>query len=146
VDSKGRFGLNENLSPGTGSSAHLKTGKCDNFGSTFILENKLVKWPLITSIRDRLVELPLSAGLLISGLWSAVVSEPKAYILGLVFITVAASLIRVSLLFGTMRFDEACTFLQFASRPIKVLVSNYHTPNNHVFTAYWRPFFVSAFR
>jgi uncharacterized membrane protein len=45
----------------------------------------------------------------------------------------AGSLIRLYILRRTIRYDEAWTFLHYASRPLSELLSNYSAPNNHLF-------------
>jgi len=44
-----------------------------------------------------------------------------------------AALLRIPFLSQPMRYDEAVTFLEYASRPFYVALSFYSTPNNHVF-------------
>ena len=41
--------------------------------------------------------------------------------------------LRMIFLFGTMGHDEAETFVLFASRSLRVGLSNYPFPNNHIF-------------
>jgi hypothetical protein len=55
------------------------------------------------------------------------------YLYALLGLTLIAAVIRLLYLSQPMRYDEAYTFLVFASRPFKFIISNYHLPNNHVF-------------
>jgi hypothetical protein len=49
---------------------------------------------------------------------------------GLAFLAAA---LRIPLLSQPLRYDEAITFVEYASRPFYVALSFYNTPNNHVF-------------
>ena len=40
---------------------------------------------------------------------------------------------RLLFLFQPMRYDEAVTFIYYASRPFYIALSNYYSPNNHIF-------------
>ena len=59
--------------------------------------------------------------------------EDRLYVGVLFGIIVLSSLIRLVFLFVPIRYDEAYSFLHYASRPLYILISNYSTPNNHVF-------------
>jgi 4-amino-4-deoxy-L-arabinose transferase-like glycosyltransferase len=48
-------------------------------------------------------------------------------------ITVFAIYLRVTFLSRPIDYDEAYTFVVFASRPFREFISDYHLPNNHVF-------------
>ncbi len=48
-------------------------------------------------------------------------------------LTFFAAALRIPLLTQPMRYDEAITFVEYASRPFYVALSFYNTPNNHVF-------------
>lgn len=41
--------------------------------------------------------------------------------------------LRLSFLFQPMRYDESYSFLKYASQPFYLALSNYSTPNNHIF-------------
>ena len=53
--------------------------------------------------------------------------------LALAGLTFFAAALRIPLLTQPMRYDEAITFVEYASRPFYVALSFYNTPNNHVF-------------
>ena len=53
--------------------------------------------------------------------------------LALAGLTFFAAALRIPLLSQPMRYDEAITFVEYASRPFYVALSFYNTPNNHVF-------------
>lgn len=57
----------------------------------------------------------------------------RIYLVALLVITLLALLIRLIFISQPMRHDEAYTFLAFASRSFRVVISDYHLPNNHVF-------------
>ena len=57
----------------------------------------------------------------------------KRYLEALVGIILIASAIRVAFLSTPIRYDKAYTFLVFAMRPLRFIVSDYHVPNNHIF-------------
>ncbi len=48
-------------------------------------------------------------------------------------LTLLGGLLRAAWLDAPMQYDEAYTYLAFASRPLPRLVSDYHLPNNHIF-------------
>jgi 4-amino-4-deoxy-L-arabinose transferase-like glycosyltransferase len=64
---------------------------------------------------------------------SAASSLPAIDRLALASLTLFAAVLRIPLLSQPMRYDEAITFLQYASRPFYVALSFYNTPNNHLF-------------
>lgn len=68
-------------------------------------------------------------------LWQEVKDYPydRRYLLALTGLTALALGVRLIYLSQPMRYDEAYTFLVFATRPLPVMISNYHVPNNHVF-------------
>jgi hypothetical protein len=51
----------------------------------------------------------------------------------MLLIMTAAALVRIHFLDLPMRFDEAYTYLTYASQPIVVIVSDYREPNNQIF-------------
>ena len=57
----------------------------------------------------------------------------RIYLVALLVITLLALLIRLIFISKPMSHDEAYTFLAFASRSFRVVISDYHLPNNHVF-------------
>jgi len=60
-------------------------------------------------------------------------SLPAIDRLALAGLTFFAAALRIPLLTQPMRYDEAITFVEYASRPFYVALSFYNTPNNHVF-------------
>lgn len=59
--------------------------------------------------------------------------EDRLHLVALGVILVCAVGIRVAFLAQPMRYDEAYTYLRYASKPIYVALSDYSAPNNHVF-------------
>ncbi|MEW6716663.1 MAG: glycosyltransferase family 39 protein [Chloroflexota bacterium] len=57
----------------------------------------------------------------------------RAYLFTLLAITLMGAGIRMLFLSIPMGHDEAYTFIAFASRPVRYIISDYHLPNNHVF-------------
>lgn len=47
-------------------------------------------------------------------------------------ITIAGAAIRLHFMYRTMRYDEAWTFLHYASKPLWEALSSYSAPNNHI--------------
>ena len=60
-------------------------------------------------------------------------SGNKVHLTTLFLITLIAILIRVNFLFQPIRYDEAVTFMNFASKPLYIGLSSYPVPNNHLF-------------
>jgi Dolichyl-phosphate-mannose-protein mannosyltransferase len=91
--------------------------------------------------RHRLVhaldELAASATEAISSLWRAVTgalaTESRLHLAAIGVVTLIALLVRLEFLFQPMRYDEAVTFVHFASQPWYIALTNYAAPNNHVF-------------
>lgn len=59
-----------------------------------------------------------------------VVSGEVSWLIGL---TIVATAVRIPYMFDAIRFDEAFTYLNYASRPFFIVVATYGDPNNHVF-------------
>jgi hypothetical protein len=57
----------------------------------------------------------------------------KKYLAALVGIILIASAVRIAYLSTPIRYDEAYTFLVFAMRPLRFIMTDYHVPNNHIF-------------
>jgi hypothetical protein len=57
----------------------------------------------------------------------------RGRLLALLLITGLAVGIRLAYLFSPIRYDEAYSFLVFAMQPVKVILTDYHVPNNHIF-------------
>jgi len=57
----------------------------------------------------------------------------RLYMAALLIVTLLALFIRLMFISRPMRHDEAYTFIAFASRSLRVVLSDYHLPNNHVF-------------
>ena len=71
----------------------------------------------------------------IKELWKAVgiFETDHRIVILLATITLLAALIRIPYLWRPMGHDEAYTFIAFASRGLRVTMTDYHLPNNHVF-------------
>ncbi len=61
------------------------------------------------------------------------------------FLTFTAAYLRSLWLDAPMQYDEAYTYVAFASRPLRYVVSDYHLPNNHVFHSLLVHFSAAAF-
>ena len=53
----------------------------------------------------------------------------------LVVITLIGTVLRCYYLSQPMRFDEAYTYLQYASQPLRAIIGAYSQPNNHIFSS-----------
>jgi uncharacterized membrane protein len=71
----------------------------------------------------------------IKEIWVAVVNfeSDRKVIFLLLLITFIAAINRIAFLWRPMGHDEAYTFIAFASRGLRIAVTDYHLPNNHVF-------------
>src|SRR6476659_711317 len=58
---------------------------------------------------------------------------PPWQLVGLILFVIAGTVLRVSLLTRGIHHDEAWTFLHYARVPIRVGLSTYSAPNNHLF-------------
>jgi hypothetical protein len=63
----------------------------------------------------------------------AVRTEEKMHLYALFIILITASVVRLCFLFQPIRYDEAFTFINFASKPLYRGLSDYSYPNNHLF-------------
>ncbi len=59
--------------------------------------------------------------------------NPRLTLLALLSISGIAALNSLIFLSQPMRYDESYTFLAFAIRPFRYVISDYHLPNNHIF-------------
>jgi hypothetical protein len=59
--------------------------------------------------------------------------EDKIHLYALCTIILLAIVVRIFFLFQPMRYDEAFTFMRYASKPFYIGLSYYETPNNHIF-------------
>lgn len=59
-------------------------------------------------------------------------TDRRVFIL-LILLTLIAALNRVPYLWRPMGHDEAYTYIAFASRGLRIAITDYHLPNNHVF-------------
>jgi Dolichyl-phosphate-mannose-protein mannosyltransferase len=64
---------------------------------------------------------------------SAVDQGPPSHLAALILVFVVALAVRLRFLFEPIRYDEALTFNEFASRPLYIGLSFYPDPNNHLF-------------
>jgi hypothetical protein len=53
--------------------------------------------------------------------------------IGVLLVTTAALLVRLIQLQRAVGYDEAYTFIHFASRPVRYIITDYSGPNNHIF-------------
>ena len=87
-------------------------------------------------LRDPLGELlaaaALSAGELRRTLHAALASESRVHLAALGLVTLVALALRLEFLFQPMRYDEAVTYVHYASEPWYIALSTYTAPNNHV--------------
>jgi 4-amino-4-deoxy-L-arabinose transferase-like glycosyltransferase len=63
----------------------------------------------------------------------AVRKEEKMHLYALFIILITAFVVRLFFLFQPIRYDEAFTFINFASKPLYRGLSDYSYPNNHLF-------------
>ncbi|MGB3082407.1 MAG: glycosyltransferase family 39 protein, partial [Candidatus Omnitrophota bacterium] len=63
--------------------------------------------------------------------------EDKTHLLAFCLILLSSIFIRIYYLFHPMLYDEAFTFLAFASKPLYLGLSNYLFPNNHIFHTFF---------
>jgi hypothetical protein len=59
--------------------------------------------------------------------------NPRLTLLALLLVSGMAALNSLIFLSQPMRYDESYTFLAFAIRPFRYVISDYHLPNNHIF-------------
>lgn len=69
----------------------------------------------------------------------------KYYLLLLLFIFIYGIVLRFNYIHQPIRYDEATTYLLFASKPIYFGLSVYPAPNNHLFNTFLMHSFVSIF-
>ena len=67
----------------------------------------------------------------VRNMFEALRGEEKTHLSALLVILLSALAVRLWFLFEPMRYDEAFTFLQFASKPLYRGLSDYSYPNNH---------------
>jgi len=60
-------------------------------------------------------------------------TEDKMHLYALFIILITAIVVRLFFLFQPIRYDEAFTFMNFASKPLYRGLSDYSYPNNHLF-------------
>ena len=60
-------------------------------------------------------------------------TAPHSDVIFLAYFSCLAIALRLPLLFQPMRYDEASTFVEYACRPLYVVLSFYSSPNNHLF-------------
>ncbi len=65
--------------------------------------------------------------------WTNITSALRTEWFWLLFITIVALAIRLPWVEQPVRFDEAVSWLDYASQPLVVTVAKYDQPNNHVF-------------
>ena len=58
--------------------------------------------------------------------------DPKYIHALLGVITLAALILRLYIINNPIGYDEAYTFINFSSKPIKFILADYHAPNNHI--------------
>jgi hypothetical protein len=69
----------------------------------------------------------------LAGLRAALRNEDRIHLWTLVALIAAGVAIRLVYLFQPMRYDEAFTFISYASKPLKEGLADYTFPNNHLF-------------
>ncbi len=60
-------------------------------------------------------------------------AEPRWVFIALGLITLAALVLRALLLRQPVQYDEAYTFIHYASKSLTTILANYSAPNNHIF-------------
>jgi Dolichyl-phosphate-mannose-protein mannosyltransferase len=67
-----------------------------------------------------------------SAMRRTVAAESRVHLGSLAAIVVVGALVRIDFLFQPMRYDEAVTYIHYASRPLYVGLTTYTAPNNHL--------------
>jgi hypothetical protein len=87
-------------------------------------------------LAERLDELARSArvdsAVVTGSLRRSLALESPLHLTALGLITIGAVLVRVDFLFQPMRYDEADTYVHYASRPLYIGLTSYTAPNNHL--------------
>jgi len=89
--------------------------------------------PTSRRVAGLLASIGAAGSALVVGLRAAIAAESRVHLGVLAALTATGLLLRVAYLFQPMRYDEANTYLQFASQPWYVALTTYPAPNNHVF-------------
>lgn len=84
-------------------------------------------------VSNALIDCSSSAAELTHRFNQALRKENKTHLFALLIILLVAVVVRLSFLFQPMRYDEAFTFLEYASPSLLVGLSYYSAPNNHLF-------------
>lgn len=97
-------------------------------GAVHLRRRRLAEWlaALLRSVRA-------DARQGIAGLRRAIAAESALHLAALGAIAVGAVLVRLDFLFQPMRYDEADTYVHYASRPLYIGLTAYTAPNNHLF-------------
>ena len=69
---------------------------------------------------------------LVRGLSAAIAAESRLHLAALGAVTAVGLLVRLEFLFQPMRYDEAGTYVHYASQPWYIGLTTYTAPNNHV--------------
>ena len=83
------------------------------------------------SVRFIMDEFLCELRVVVRNMLEALRGEEKTHLSALLVILLSALAVRLWFLFEPMRYDEAFTFLQFASKPLYRGLSDYSYPNNH---------------
>jgi len=67
--------------------------------------------------------------------WNLWKQEPVLHRLAFYILVLVGVALRIGYIFQTVRNDEAYTYLAYASNPLKVIVSFYNVPNNHILSS-----------
>lgn len=78
---------------------------------------------------------PIHMGEDLQQLWHSIYSDPsdRTFLLAVALIALLAALVRLIQLRRPVDYDEAYTYVYFASRPLRYIVTDYSGPNNHIF-------------
>lgn len=74
-----------------------------------------------------------SAVSLMGRAWAGALAEDRPHLLALAAIVAIAGGLRIAYLFEPAHLDEAYSFLTYASQPLRVGLTGYSLPNNHLF-------------
>jgi 4-amino-4-deoxy-L-arabinose transferase-like glycosyltransferase len=62
--------------------------------------------------------------------------DPNSIYLFLGIITLIGAVLRIFVINSPIGYDEAYTFIYFASKPFKFILADYHAPNNHILNSF----------
>ena len=105
------------------------------FGAALLIVSAVACWSLRYSLANRLARVWIAARLklqrLAAAFWQWAVSENRTHLLFLTAVLLGGIVIRIVYLGQTMRYDEAFTYLKYASKPLPYALTVDYQPNDH---------------